>query len=61
MYIGFNLQLQCKFFHFNNSIVLIILHFTVVCFVAKPLDRSEARVEIVVIQISLLFVWKSLC
>ena len=31
-----------------------ILHFTVVCLVAKPLLRSEARVDFVVIQTSLL-------
>ena len=35
--------------------------FTVVCLVAKPLNRSEARVDFVVIQTLLLFVCKSLC
>ena len=58
---GFNLQLHCKFFLVNNNIVWIIPHFTVVCLVAKRLNRSEARVEVVVIQTSPLFVWKSLC
>ena len=60
MYTGFNLQLQYKFFHVNN-IIWIILHFTVVCLVAKLLNRIEARVEFVVIQTSLFFVCKSLC
>ena len=39
----------------------LILHFTVVCLVAKPLNRGEARVDFVVIQTLLLFVCKSLC
>ena len=38
-----------------------IHHFTVVCLVAKPLNRSEARVDFVVIQTLLLFISKSLC
>ena len=38
-----------------------IVHFTVVCLVAKPLNRSEARVDFVVIQTLLLFICKSLC
>ena len=38
----------------------MILHFTVVCLVAKPLNRSEARDDFVVIQTLLLFVCKSL-
>ena len=38
-----------------------ILHFTVLCLVAKPLNRSEARVDFVVIQTLLLFICKSLC
>ena len=33
-----------------------ILHFTVVCLVAKPLNRSEATVDFVVIQTLLLFI-----
>ena len=39
----------------------VILHFTVVCFVAKPLNSSDARVDFVVIQTLLLFICKSLC
>ena len=39
----------------------LILHFIVVCLVAKPLNRSNARVDFVVIQTLLLFVCKSLC
>ena len=38
-----------------------IVHFTVVCLVAKPLNRSEAKVDFVVIQTLLLFISKSLC
>ena len=37
------------------------LHFTVVCLVAKPLNRSEATGDLVVIQTLLLFICKSLC
>ena len=33
----------------------LIVHFTVVCLVAKPLNRSEAKVDLVMIQTSLLF------
>ena len=39
----------------------IIVHFTVVCLVAKPLNRSEAKVDLVVIQTLLLFKCKLLC
>ena len=39
----------------------LILHFTVVCLVAKPLNRSEATGDLVVIQTMLLFICKSLC
>ena len=45
----------------NSNIVANVVHFTVVCFVAKPLNRSEARVDFVVIQTLLLFLCKSLC
>ena len=38
-----------------------ILHFTVVCLVAKPLNRSEATGDLVVIQTLLLFICKSFC
>ena len=38
-----------------------IVHFTVLCLVAKPLNRSEARVDFVVIQTLLLFICKSVC
>ena len=41
--------------HFRN----VILHFTVVCLVVKPLNRREPKVESVVIQTLLLFVFKS--
>ena len=39
----------------------LILHFTVVCLVAKPLDKSEATGDLVVIQTMLLFICKSFC
>ena len=38
-----------------------IVHFTVVCLVAKPLNRSEAKVDLVIIQTLLLFKCKLLC
>ena len=38
-----------------------ILHFTVVCLVAKPLNRSEATGDLVVIQTFLLSICKSFC
>ena len=38
-----------------------IVHFTVVCLVAKPLNRSEANVDLVTIQTLLLFKCKLLC
>ena len=39
----------------------IIVHFTVVCLVAKPLNRSEAKGDLVMIQTLLLFKCKLLC
>ena len=44
-------------FHHSDAIV----HFTVVCLLTEPLNRSEARVEFVVIQTLLCFLCKSLC
>ena len=38
-----------------------IVHFTVVCLVAKSLNRSEANVDLVKIQTLLLFKCKLLC
>ena len=43
------------------SCVLQIVHFTVVCLVAKPLNRSEAKGDLVMIQTLLLFKCKLLC
>ena len=37
-----------------------ILHFAVMCLVTKPFNRSEARVDFVVIQTLLLSICKSL-
>ena len=36
-------------------------HFTVVCLVAKPLNRNEAKGDLVMIQTLLLFKCKLLC
>ena len=38
-----------------------IVHFTVVCLVAKPLNRNEAKGDLVMIQTLLLFKCKLLC
>ena len=38
-----------------------VVHFTVVCLVAKPLNRNEAKGDFVMIQALLLFKCKSLC
>ena len=42
-------------------IIKPIVHFTVVCLVAKPLNRSEAEGDLVMIQTLLLFKCKLLC
>ena len=42
-------------------VVTPIDHFTVLCSVARPWNESEAGVDLVVIQTSLLFLWKSCC
>ena len=39
----------------------VIVHFTVVCLVARPLNRGEAKVDLVMIQTLLLFECKLLC
>ena len=38
-----------------------IVHFTVVCLVAKPLNRNEAKGDLVMIQTLLLFKGKLFC
>ena len=40
---------------------MTIVHFTVVCLVAKPLNRNEAKGDLVMIQTLLLFKCKLLC
>ena len=45
----------------NWSAMLRIDHFTVVCLVTWPLDGSEARVDLVLIQTSLLLLCKTSC
>ena len=49
-----NIRLQ------SNDIVIAIGHFTVVCLVAWPLNESEAGVDLVLIETSLLFLCKFL-
>ena len=39
----------------------VIVHFTVMCLVAKPLNRNEAKGDLVMIQTVLLFKCKLLC
>ena len=39
----------------------IVAHFTVVCLVAKPLNRSDAKGDLVIIQTLLLFKCEFLC
>ena len=39
----------------------VIVHFTVACLVAKPLNRSEVKGDLVMIQMLLLFKCKLLC
>ena len=41
--------------------VVLTVHFTVVYFVAKPLNRSEAEGDLVVLQMLLLSKYKLLC
>ena len=43
------------------KLLMPIVHFTVVCLVAKPLNRSEAKGDLVMIQTLLLFKCKLLC
>ena len=38
-----------------------IVHFKVVCLIAKPLNRNEAKGDLVMIQTFLLFKYKLLC
>ena len=45
----------------SSFIALSIVHFTVVCLVAKPLNRSKAKGDLVMIQTLLLFKCKLLC
>ena len=46
--------------HFVWSVTKIV-HFTVACLVAKPLEKSEAKVDLVMIKTLLLFQCKLLC
>ena len=50
-----NSSTTMRYIHFLNFALLVIVHFTVVCLVAKPLNRSEAKVDLVMIQTLLLF------
>ena len=44
-----------------QSICNRIVHFKVVCLIAKPLNRNEAKGDLVMIQTFLLFKYKLLC
>ena len=46
---------------FSRILCLSIVHFTVTCLVAKPLNMSEAKGDIVMTQTMLLFKFKLLC
>ena len=48
---------------FNSCLEIysLIVHFTVVCLVAKPLNRNEGKGDLVMIQTLLLFKCKLLC
>ena len=45
----------------KNKTKQVIVHFTVVCLVAKPLNRSEAKGDLVMIQTLLLLKCKLIC
>ena len=47
--------------YYTNIIFFVIVHLTVVCLVAKPLNRNEAKGDLVMIQTLLLFKCKLLC
>ena len=55
---SFDLRLLSKLRHL---LFLIIVHFTVVCLVAKPLNRSEAKGDLVMLQTLLLLKCKLIC
>ena len=57
---GLNVQFVCQTAARSFSSAQIV-HFTVVCLVAKPLNGSEARDDLVMIQTLLPFKYKSLC
>ena len=44
-----------------SSFFVLIVHFTVVCLVVKPLNRNEAKDDLVMTQTLLLFKCKLLC
>ena len=46
---------------FFTDIMFIIVHFTVTCLVAKPLNKSEAKGDLVTTQTLLLFKCKLPC
>ena len=48
-------------FRHRFKYLFTIVHFTVVCLVAKPLNRNEAKGDLVMIQTLLLFKCKLLC
>ena len=46
---------------FSTDNMFIIVHFTVTCLVAKPLNKSEAKGDLVMTQTLLLFKYKLPC
>ena len=45
----------------KTKLSALIVHFTVMCLVAKPLNRNEAKGDLVMIQTLLLFKCRLLC
>ena len=55
---GMTVKFQVE--RFSGYVCFLIVHFTVVCLVAKPLNRNEAKGDLVLIQTLLLFKCKLL-
>ena len=49
------------YIHFFKNVDFHNSPFHIVCLVAKPLNRSEAKVDLIMIQTLLLFIYKLLC
>ena len=57
----FSLKVSIPFYNLFLLIFSTIVHFTVVCLVAKPLYRSEAKGDLVMLQTLLLLKCKLIC